>query len=265
MKKIAIHSVPRSGSTWLGSIFDSHPNVAYRFQPLFSYGHKDQLNKYSTEKEINQFFQDILYSKDSLVLQEEAIKTGKVPRFQKEHFTHIVYKEVRYHHILQNLLEQDKEIKVIGLIRNPFAVIYSWLNAPKEFSLDKGWDELDEWRFAPKKNLGKPEEFNGYEKWKEATFLFEKLEKNYPDRFKIVKYKDLLSSPIEVIENIFDFSKLSVEKSTINFIEQSTSQNQLDAYSVFKKKEKDKFFEDKLNPIIVKAIKNDLKLLNFQY
>ena len=25
MKRIAIHSVPRSGSTWLGSIIDAHP------------------------------------------------------------------------------------------------------------------------------------------------------------------------------------------------------------------------------------------------
>jgi hypothetical protein len=172
MKKVAIHSVPRSGSTWLGSIFDSHPNVAYRYQPLFSYTHKGVLTPNSSKKEIDTFFQDILYTTDDFVLQKAAIEAGKIPSFFKESPTHIVYKEVRYHHILSNLLEQDNEIIVIGLIRNPFAVIHSWLNAPKEFRKDLGWKEMEEWQFAPKKNLNKPEEFNGFEKWKEVRDLF---------------------------------------------------------------------------------------------
>lgn len=41
MHKIAIHSVPRSGSTWLGEILNSSANVKYCFQPLFSYKFKE--------------------------------------------------------------------------------------------------------------------------------------------------------------------------------------------------------------------------------
>ena len=37
MKNVAIFGVPRSGTSWLGQIFNSSPMVAYRFQPLFSY------------------------------------------------------------------------------------------------------------------------------------------------------------------------------------------------------------------------------------
>ena len=44
MKRIAIHSAPRSGSSWLGQILNSSPKVCFRFQPLFSYAFKDYLN-----------------------------------------------------------------------------------------------------------------------------------------------------------------------------------------------------------------------------
>ena len=45
MKRIAIHSVPRSGSSWLGQILNSSLKVCFRFQPLFSYAFKDYLNE----------------------------------------------------------------------------------------------------------------------------------------------------------------------------------------------------------------------------
>ena len=151
MKKIAIHSAPRSGSTWLGSIFDSNPNVAFRFQPLFSYTHKSQLGNNSTAAEINKFFKDILNTNDDFVLQNKTKSDKAIPSFPKKEITHIVYKEVRYHHILENLLEKENKIKVIGLIRNPLAVISSWLNANKEFRKDLGWEELKEWRYAKKR------------------------------------------------------------------------------------------------------------------
>lgn len=45
--------------------------------------------------------------------------------FEKNEITHIVYKEVRYHHIIKNLLLKDSSIKIIGIIRNPLATINS--------------------------------------------------------------------------------------------------------------------------------------------
>src|SRR5690606_12113388 len=153
-----IHSVPRSGSTWLGSIFNSHPQVVFRYQPLFSYAFKGALTPQSSEAEITDFFKQIANSNDDFINQKEGIGKGIIPKFSKNHQpTHICYKEVRYHHILSNLLKKDEEIKVIGLVRNPLAVIHSWLNAPKEFKKELGWKIEEEWQFAPKKNLDKPE------------------------------------------------------------------------------------------------------------
>ena len=32
-----IHGAPRSGTTWLGQLFNSHPAVKYCYQPFFSH------------------------------------------------------------------------------------------------------------------------------------------------------------------------------------------------------------------------------------
>ncbi|MFB6317429.1 sulfotransferase [Saccharicrinis sp. FJH54] len=260
MKRIAIHSVPRSGSSWLGSIFDSHPNVAYRFQPLFSYTHKSQLRPKSSFDDINTFFEDILNTKDSLVLQKEAISNKLVPEFTKNEPTHIVYKEVRYHHILENLLKTDPEIKVIGLVRNPCAVINSWIKAPKEFRKNEGWKIKDEWRCAPKKNADKPEEFNGFEKWKEVTLLFHKLNAEFPERFYLLKYDSLLQNTQNAVEQLFNFCDLEVPEQTSSFITASRSiHNSDNSYSVYRIKDNDLNWENELPNAISSQIKEELK------
>lgn len=259
MQRIAIYSVPRSGSTWLGELFNSHPSVIYKYQPLFSYAFKSRLTPSSSRKEIIDFFSEIGTTEDNFLDQTEARKNGKMPVFIKSLSpSTIVYKEVRYLHIIENLLKQDHELKVIGLIRNPFAVIHSWLNAPKEFRTDLGWNELEEWKTAPKKNLNKPEEFNGFEKWKEAAFLFLKLEDKFPNQFKTIYYNDLLNKTEDSISDLFQFCNLPFTEITKNFITESQIKENKDAYSVYKTKLTDDEWKNKLNPIIIKAIEKDL-------
>ncbi|WP_268225537.1 sulfotransferase domain-containing protein [Sinomicrobium oceani] len=262
-KRIAIHSVPRSGSTWLGNIFNSHPNVAFRYQPLFSYAFKDALNTNSSKEEIINFFQDIKTSSDDFINQKEGVQKGIIPTFPKGDITHVCYKEVRYHHLLENMLEKKGDLKVIGLIRNPLAVIHSWLRAPKEFKKELGWREEEEWRYAPKKNLNKPEEFNGYEKWKEVMILFESFQKQYPERFYLLNYDDLLCDKIAVIKNVFSFCDLNMPQQSINFIHQSSSTDQSDAYSVFKAKTKDDGWEKHLPKFIIEEITKDPDFIDF--
>jgi len=264
MKKIALHSAPRSGSTWIGSILDSSPNVAYRFQPLFSYSHKNQLNENSSKQEIEFFFQDILATKDDFVLQQEYISRGRVPLFVKKEITHIAYKEVRYHHILENLLKKGEDIKIIGLIRNPLSVINSWLGASKEFKKELGWKESEEWRFAPKKNLGKVEEFHGYEKWKEVALLFHKLKDEFPDRFYLLRYDFILKDTFTEVEKLFDFLDLQISEQTINFIEKSLNTENNDAYSVFRKNQTDNKWENNLPEYITDFIKRDIENTELQ-
>lgn len=259
LSKVAIHSVPRSGSTWLGSIFDSHPQVNYKLQPLFSYAFKDALNSESTIEQINSFFQLISESNDDFLMQNEGKAKGIIPEFSKTlPMTHICYKEVRYHHILRNLLLKDNEIKVIGIIRNPMAVIWSWLNAPKEFKKELGWKMEEEWRYAPSKNLNKPEEFNGFEKWKEVSLLFEQLRKEFPNQFYLVNYKNLLINTLDTVTELFNFVGLTVKDQTFQFLNKSRKANVLDAYGVYKNKENDREWVDNLPDFIVKEIIEDL-------
>ncbi len=57
LAKIAVHGVPRSGTSWLSEIFNSSPRVLFKYQPLFSYVLKDFLNPGSSREEIGAFFE----------------------------------------------------------------------------------------------------------------------------------------------------------------------------------------------------------------
>lgn len=257
-QKIAIHSAPRSGSTWLGKILDSSPDTLYKYQPLFSYVLKSFLKKNSTEEEIDSFFKKLSETKNNFLDQKPEKEDGIVPEFQKNAKpTALVYKEVRYHHLLSNLLLKDKEVKVIGLIRNPLSVINSWLNAPKEFKAELGWKIEKEWKFAPSKNKDKPEEYNGYKKWIEVSYLFLKLREQYPDRFYLLNYEDLLQNPIAETLKLFEFANLALGTQTLEFLKASTSRNDGDSYSVYKIKEDDKEWEKELPDYIIQEIKED--------
>jgi hypothetical protein len=260
--KIALHSVPRSGSSWIGQIFNSSPKVNYKYQPLFSFAFKDYLTPNSSKKEIDSFFSKISNSSDSFINQTEQITNGSYPKFHKDKdLPFIIYKEVRYHQIIENLLAQDPELIVIGLIRNPLSVISSWLQAPKEFRADLGWNELDQWRYAKLKNQGKAEEFNGYEKWKEVALLFHRLKKQYPKRVYILNYQKVLENTSSEIRDIFNFCGIPITDQTLQFINKSSHSNNNngeDAYSVYRNKQTDDKWKEQLNPIIAEEIISDL-------
>ena len=96
MLNIAIHSAPRSGSSWLGTLFNAHPNIVYKFQPLFSYEFKNALDENSPKEEISLFFEKIATCKSDFLDQSEEKKRLISPNFKKETIKAILYKEVRY-------------------------------------------------------------------------------------------------------------------------------------------------------------------------
>lgn len=254
-----MHGPPRSGTTWLGHLINSSPNVSHKFQPLFSYEFKDFLDENSTLSDINNFFGKLYNTNSQFLDQKDDIARGIIPDFKKGDITHISYKEVRYHHILENMLNVDPDLKIIGIIRNPLATIDSWLRAPKEFRKDLGWSELEEWRSGKKKNDNKPEAFYGFEKWKEVANLFDKLNLEYPNNFLLLNYKDLLHDLGNEIVRLFDFCDLEITQQTTDFIHKSRNTQNSDTYSVYKSKNTDDKWSDTLNKTIVQEIKKDLK------
>ena len=260
MKHIAIHSVPRSGSSWFGEILNSSPSVSYAFQPLFSYQFKGALNANSSMVEIQNFYNNIKETDDKFVTQQDDRRSGIKPSFQKSTISHIAYKEVRYHYILENLLEQNPAQRVIGLIRNPLSVLSSWKNAPREFRTDLGWKFDSEWKHANLKNMNKAEEYFGFERWKETALLFKKLENKFPSKFKLVFYTDLLSNTEPVIRETFEFIELDFTMQTKEFIYQSIQREVTDTYSVFKKKQTiDNDYLNNMPKSIIDAVNTECK------
>lgn len=257
LKMITVQSVPRSGSSWLGQIFKSSPAVAFRFQPLFSYAFKSRLSPESSREKCLAFFEDILHTPDPFVLQQDPNIHVDYPAFsESKEPTHLVMKEVRYNHILPNLMEVMPEIKVVGLVRHPCAVIDSWIHAPREFKPE--WNVQEQWRSGALKNQGRPEEFFGFDKWKEVALLFMDLEQRYPDRMQVVRYADLNEDPLAVVPEIFRFCGLEFGPATEAFIRSSRSTDGGDANSVYRKARPDDAWTKRLDPAISSTILSEL-------
>ena len=257
MDKIAIFGVPRSGTTWLSQILNSHPAVALRFQPLFSYRHKGSLSDHSSPGEIRKFFEDIFCTQDPFIKMVTEFQKN-YPIFQKtETPTHIVFKETRYLHIIENMLSQCDEVKVIGIVRNPMAVLASWVLAPKEFNSE--WDINKEWRYAPSKNQKKPEEFYGFEKWKESAEKFLRLKSQFPLKFLLVNYNELNRAPLSTTKEIFDFCRLIICDQVQEFLFESKSRHDSDPYSVYRSNANDSNWQGLLPDEIAEQITMELK------
>jgi len=257
MQQIAIFGVPRSGTSWLGQIFNSSPKVAYRYQPIFAYSFDGFLSEKSTTKEIKQFHKQLLETNDEFVCQKINVSGNKTPEFPKKNISHLVWKEVRYLNIIENLLEKSSA-KVIGIIRHPCGVLKSWMKAPKEFNDE--WDIKEEWQNAEKKN-GEEHEYYGYERWIDATEMFLELETKYPNQFKTVVYEALLKEPDRKIKELFDFSGLEYSEQTRLFFKESTQTASDDPYDVYRKEKTGQDWRTELPTSIINEILDDKRFV----
>jgi hypothetical protein len=264
-KIISIHGVPRSGTTWLGQIIDSVPNVRCKYQPLFSNTFKDRLSLRSTSSEISRFFDELYAIKDDFLDRT----------FEKQHGLHatfpikdinpdtLVMKHVRYHYLVPHLLEMVPQLKIVAIIRNPCGVLNSWRKAPREFRSEDGLF-IDEWRFASKRAMFMPEEYFGFHKWLEFTKMFIELNRLYPDKIIIVKYEHLLIQTKDEVKKIFEFLELDYTSQTEDFIRNSKTIHKNDTYSVYKGNKKSGEWKEDLDPKIIEQIYTELRDTEFE-
>jgi hypothetical protein len=91
-----------------------------------------------------------------------------------------------------------------------------------------------------------------------SSIEFYWIQKKYSDNMFLLKYNDLNHDPLNIIKDIFSFSNLEMGRQTVDFINQSTSKNTENTYSVYRKKYKDDSWKDQLNPYIINEIFEDL-------
>ena len=263
-KKIAIWGLPRSGTSWLGQIFNSSVYTLYRFQPLFSYQFKNRISLSSKNNDIEKLIIDVVNTDNKLIIDGIGPKKElNLLNFDKVQVpTHLVMKHVRYIHLIETFISRSENIKVIAIVRHPCATINSWLRCKNEF-LSK-WDISEEWEYANKKNNNKDGEYFGFNKWKEGVEIFEKLASKYPNRFYLQHYSELLRDPFNEVRKLFQFSELKLCSQVLKFIERSTSIQFEDDYSVFKCKKKDNNWKQQLPSFIIEKIENDLIGTNYE-
>ena len=79
--KFAIHGVPRSGTTWVGELFNSSPNVCYCYQPLFSYALKGYLDNSTNSVRVDKFYEELAVTGDSYIAQSEGQNLWQITCF----------------------------------------------------------------------------------------------------------------------------------------------------------------------------------------
>ena len=249
--------MPRSGTTWLSQILASAPDVRLKFCPLFSYEFKNALDENSSAGDWKTLFTDVYQTKSEYLDQDYLRVKGLVPIFneKREYPHHLVIKSTRFHNLMPHVLRLDDQIRFIHIVRHPCATIHSWLSNPYEFPPQA--DQMKEWRTGECRKDGAGE-FWGFDDWKKVTTQALRLAELYPNRFKIIRYEDLVRRTSQCTKEIFDYLEIPCEKQTNDFIELSQGRHDKNKRSVFKGQELNKDWVTMLDPSIVSACLGEL-------
>jgi hypothetical protein len=250
LKFVSLHSAPRSGSTWLQSIFESHPSIKTIYQPLFSYAFKNRLSLESSQEDFLSFMSDLYQTNDDFCCMKSELHGEINQSFDKDIITTLLIKNVRYHHLMPKLVSLDPSVKLIGLVRNPYSTIYSQMSCQKERDED--------WLHGSHKNQG-IEDFYGYEKWKQILDIYLSVKASHPENIIIVKYEDLVTDPERELKLICQYLKLNYHDNMRQIIDQYKSRQDDYEYSVYKTEDTINKWKGKLDDDIIKFISNDIK------
>lgn len=261
---ISLHSAPRSGSTWLQMLFECHPNVLTKYQPLFSHEFKDKISTHTTPQEFQDFINDVANSDNEFLNMKgnyHQDQNNTFPSVQKNNPSTLLIKNTHSHHLTETFIKLHPSIKIVYLIRHPCGVISSFLNNPRECRPE--WKETDEWLTGRRKNNGSDHNYFGYNKWREITEMFYKLRTQYPRNIYIVVYEKLIDNHLFELNELFTWCGLDLHPNVITFFDEShTTTNESDT-SVYKNKEVKDRWRTQLNTGIKNYIQSDIKTMTY--
>lgn len=254
MRKLIITGMPRSGSSWLGQIINSAPQVLFRTEPLFAYRFKNIISKESSCHDINEFFETLVDVDDDFILQKENQKAGYYPEFEKIQPQVIAFKTTRHHELIERYLGCVSQLDIIVIVRHPCATINSWFKSYREFQ-KKGCQQDQDWRTGGcrKNEIG---EYWGFEDWLLTTLRYVQLAKQFPN-VRLIRYSDLVEEPTMIITDLFAALKYDLYPQTLQFLEDCHQRHDPDPYSVFKSKQVVDSWKNELNEKIAVKILHD--------
>ncbi len=225
--------MPRSGTSWLSQIFESCPDVRFRLSPLFSYALKNVVSEDSPADAFFDMFQRAYNLEDEFMTQSKNRESGHYPFFpvRNESPPVLVIKMTRFHNLIEPMLHSVPNLKFVSIVRHPCGAIASWVNTPKEFPPEA--DLATEWRTGACRKAA-PEEFWGFDDWTKVTKLHLRLEREFPERFKVVQYEDIVDRSLEQTQEIFAFANLPMSAQTEQYLIDCHTRHDTDTHAVFK-------------------------------
>lgn len=257
----AIFGSGRSGTTWLGSIVSSHPEVSYRFEPFH------RLFKTNTEiSRIRDLIRSDRFSEQDLPQIYKALSPAypeceKPPFFAKNYSLAVgrkiawplsrnnpfgayifqrlytpkerpmlIFKEVEYVDVLTQLIEKT-EIPIVYIVRHPCAVVSSVIRGQKNSLMpSKRRSVLKSLltKYEPALAKKYSDSLDSLEICQQEALLWLidvgralRACKNSSNGLVVI-YEQLTQQPLEISTKVFQHFGLDITPESIAFIEEST-------------------------------------------
>jgi hypothetical protein len=257
---ILIVGAPRSGTSWLGKIFDSHPDVLYRFEPDWFdpdeiVANPDRIranmgrwigNRDPRASGKRPFFPKswqtgpARHLRAALVYAEAAtgrigLRSWPVPDLGGTSRARAVVKSVRLRDGLGAFARVCPDGRAVLILRHPCGQIASLMRGARDgrFDLaepgtDMPFDEASTVAFATSRGVGEaafqclPDAAKYAWSWREFS---ETAFGSIADRSnaRVIVYEDLCARPIEATKALLSFAGLSWHAQTETFLAHSTS------------------------------------------
>lgn len=257
-RAVWLSGMPRSGTTWLGQILASHPEIRLKYCPLFSYEFAGRCDASSSPAEWAALLRDV-YEREGRFLDQEFLREDNlVPRFALRAIEPqvLAIKSNRFHHLSGAILDALPTLQWIAVVRHPAATIHSWLTNPTEFPA--GADPRAHWRSGAcrKTHVG---EFWGFDDWLHVTSGQVALAERFPERVRLLHYDAFDAQPVESVAALMGWLGLSVHAQTENFLCDSRSVHSAHSRSVYKRPGSSQRWRQELDAEIVAEIEADTR------
>jgi hypothetical protein len=231
-RPIFLLGMPRSGTTWLSQVFESHPQVVVRLSPNFSHSLKDRLHIQSSRSDWEAVLFEASESVDPFLTQDWRRQRGDLPVHPaKNGAVRLVVKDTRYLSTYRSGMDRLPDARCLYVVRHPCAVLNSWMNSAE---FPEGANIEEQWRSGACRKGEEKGEFWGFEDWRLETLSFLEQQKANPERYRVFSYEQAVRNPQAVFEDLFSFVGLQLHPSTMEFVERSHQSHDGDSYSVFK-------------------------------